>query len=206
MQLTLDQCRAVRIKPAEGKVEALSDIASLTEHLDTLKGYSSIADGLYGTFITWVVSHNLIFKVVVICMITWVVVHLFIPSSDKDTYMLCFLPLFVSHCHITLCRHCSTYRRACSQSQLWALTPCCGCGVRPIRFVCCFDSSSCRFEANHTWKRYERTCTSNTTTSHVILDNLLLWYSLSCYVISYHTMSSRRNSESGIHSDGQPAQ
>jgi hypothetical protein len=48
VQMTLDQCRAIRIKPAEGRIEALSDIESLTEHLDTLKGYSSIADGLYG--------------------------------------------------------------------------------------------------------------------------------------------------------------
>ena len=48
VQLTLDQCRAVKIKPAEGRVEALSDIESFTEHLDTLKGYSSIAYGLYG--------------------------------------------------------------------------------------------------------------------------------------------------------------
>lgn len=47
--MTIDQCRAIRIKPAEGRIEALSDIESLTEHLDTLKGYSSIADGLYGT-------------------------------------------------------------------------------------------------------------------------------------------------------------
>lgn len=50
VQLTLDQCRAVKIKPAEGRVEALSDIESFTEHLDTLKGYSTIADGLYGDF------------------------------------------------------------------------------------------------------------------------------------------------------------
>jgi hypothetical protein len=49
--MTLDQCRAIRIKPAEGRIEALSDIESLTEHLDTLKGYSSIADGLYGALL-----------------------------------------------------------------------------------------------------------------------------------------------------------
>ena len=52
VQLTLDQCRAVKIRPAEGRVEALSDIESLTEHLDTLKGYSSIADGLYGELLS----------------------------------------------------------------------------------------------------------------------------------------------------------
>ena len=56
----------MRIKPAEGKVEALSDIASLTEHLDTLKGYSSIADGLYGTYVTQLMSRQIICKAVVV--------------------------------------------------------------------------------------------------------------------------------------------
>ena len=47
VQLTLDQCRAVRIKPAEGRVEALSDTEGITANLGGIKGYNTIVDGLY---------------------------------------------------------------------------------------------------------------------------------------------------------------
>ena len=51
VQLTLDQCRAVRIKPAEGRVEALSDTEGITANLGGIKGYNTIVDGLYdGTY------------------------------------------------------------------------------------------------------------------------------------------------------------
>ena len=55
VQLTLDQCRAVRIKPAEGRVEALSDTDTeqLMNNLNGIKGYHTIVDGLYdGTYDT----------------------------------------------------------------------------------------------------------------------------------------------------------
>ena len=60
VQLTLDQCRAVKIKPAEGRIEALDDgllgLAGMGTggmggvsgmDLKKVKGYSLIADGLY---------------------------------------------------------------------------------------------------------------------------------------------------------------
>ena len=63
VQLTLDQCRAVRIKPAEGRIEALSDTEGITANLGGIKGYNTIVDGLYdGTYVD-----TIFFGIVVLC-------------------------------------------------------------------------------------------------------------------------------------------
>ena len=196
VQLTLDQCRAVRIKPAEGKVEALSDIASLTEHLDTLKGYSSIADGLYGTYVTlhnW--YHNTTFYRFS-CLDNFKMSYYWIAVYFVNATSCSILSFFLSsqlwhHDIMTSLRHSSASCRACSYTQSRNSTTCGGSGVRSVRPVRCLDSSSSRAQAYHTWKRYVRVYVSDMMQHHSMAIFAALRSNLHFFsydVISYHVM------------------
>lgn len=85
VQLTLDQCRAVRIKPAEGRIEALSNTEGITANLGGIKGYNTIVDGLYdGTYVDTIFLELLScvsiffiarFEFVLYCVMCCIVLH-----------------------------------------------------------------------------------------------------------------------------------